>query len=470
MKKKLGLFFITMALAVLTAFPAFGAENYSGFVHNGSTIIPVRGVFEAMGAKVNWLAPTREVVIEKGNLKITLQVDNKKALVNGEWKELATPPMIREGSTYLPLRFPSEAMGAEVNWNDATGIATIDYQNQIIIVTTKQPNTNLYSEDKLSSFTKKINGTNVVGVIIPKGLGLKPKLALANGQVGTTQSLEDMAKANNALVAVNGSFFGAYGGVPVPWNQLIKDGNPVHLGNTGSTFGFTKDGKAKLETLRLKILGATEGSYNYPNGWYAFGLNHYPNENGNLAYLFTSAWGKELGFNHGKQIVVENGKVTKIVDGENVAIPINGYVISLHGSEKYLESRFELGTSVSYKLQYTNLDGNDVNWDDVVTGVGAGPGLVRDGKIIVNPEREGFTEAKILTQALFRSAIGITATGDVILINTTATVQKLAEIMVELGAIHAMNLDGGASAGIYLNGKYLTKPGRNLSNALIFVQ
>lgn len=51
----------------------------------------------------------------------------------------------------------------------------------------------------------------------------------------------------------------------------------------------------------------------------------------------------------------------------------------------------------------------------------------------------------------------------------TATVQALAAIMKGLGAVHAMNLDGGALAGIYLNGKYLAAPGRALSNALVFI-
>ncbi|WP_233432483.1 MULTISPECIES: phosphodiester glycosidase family protein [Thermoanaerobacterium] len=40
--------------------------------------------------------------------------------------------------------------------------------------------------------------------------------------------------------------------------------------------------------------------------------------------------------------------------------------------------------------------------------------------------------------------------------------------MKDLGAYDAMNLDGGASSGIYFKGEYLTKPGRDLSNALIF--
>lgn len=293
---------------------------------------------------------------------------------------------------------------------------------------------------------------------------------MANGQIGTTQSLADMAKTNNAVVAINGTFFSAYEGIPVPWNNLIKDGQVVHIGNTGSAFGFTKDGQVKLERLRIIIKGGTDGSFTYPNNWYAYGVNHWPAENGNLAFLFNSAWGKTLGFSHGTNIVVTDGKVTKIAENEDVEIPTNGFVISLHGIEKYLADRFKIGTTVNYVVSYTNLEEQEVDWDDVITAVGAGPSLVQDGKIIVDPASEGFTEPKILSQSLTRSAIGVNGQGDIILINTVANMQTLAEIMKELGAVQAMNLDGGASSGIYHNGKYLVQPGRNLSNALIFVK
>ena len=44
---------------------------------------------------------------------------------------------------------------------------------------------------------------------------------------------------------------------------------------------------------------------------------------------------------------------------------------------------------------------------------------------------------------------------------------QFAQVMQVLGAREAMNLDGGASSGLVYEGKYLTKPGRALSNALV---
>ncbi|CAH8242984.1 phosphodiester glycosidase family protein [Paenibacillus melissococcoides] len=48
-----------------------------------------------------------------------------------------------------------------------------------------------------------------------------------------------------------------------------------------------------------------------------------------------------------------------------------------------------------------------------------------------------------------------------------ATIPDLAQMMKQAGAQQAMNLDGGASSGLYYKGKYITSPGREISNALL---
>lgn len=468
-RKKLSILISTFLLLIaILSFTVVAEANYSGISQNGHTMIPIRGVFQTMGAKVEWDQASKQILVERDNFSVLLQINSKSAKVNGEEKGLSIAPFVRDGVSYLPLRFISESIGAVVNWDQITNVAEILYEGKVIKV--KVTESIQSSNAKITSFSKKINGINVTGVTIPANAGYKAKMVLANGRFGTTQSLADIARSNNAIAAINGTFFNAYGGHPDPWNQMISEGKVLHIGNTGSTFGFTEDGRVKLEKLKITVKGATDGSYQHPNNWYAFGMNHWPSENGNLAYLFTPKWGKTLGFSHGKNIVVENGVVTKIHSGQDVGIPSNGYVISLHGSEKYLENRFKIGTKVEYNISFTNDQGIEVDWSDVITAVGAGPSLIKDGKIIVNPASEGFKEAKILSQSLGRSAIGVTSSGDILLINTTATIQKLAEIMKSLGAEHAMNLDGGASSGIYLNGNYLAKPGRNLSNAVIFTK
>ena len=100
--------------------------------------------------------------------------------------------------------------------------------------------------------------------------------------------------------------------------------------------------------------------------------------------------------------------------------------------------------------------------------VQVGPTLVVNGKVSLNIKNEGFKDPKILTGGGARSALGITEDHKLILLTTSgATIPQLAEMMKKAGTVQAMNLDGGASSGLYYNGAYLTSPGRQISNAII---
>ncbi|WP_436236188.1 stalk domain-containing protein [Paenibacillus sp. LjRoot153] len=92
-----------------------------------STFIPLRGVFEAMGAKVSWEGTRQEVTIVKGSKTIVLSIGKKQAQVNGTWQALSNAPFISaEGSTYVPLRFATEALGAQVAWESDKWTAVIN--------------------------------------------------------------------------------------------------------------------------------------------------------------------------------------------------------------------------------------------------------------------------------------------------------------------------------------------------------
>lgn len=97
-----------------------------------------------------------------------------------------------------------------------------------------------------------------------------------------------------------------------------------------------------------------------------------------------------------------------------------------------------------------------------------GPRLVTNGAVTINPQAEGFTSHKILGSPGARSAIGILKNHQLVFVTTSgATVQQLASVMKQLGAIDAMNSDGGASSGLYVNGNYVTTPGRDIAVALL---
>lgn len=87
---------------------------------NDRVLVPVRGVFEHMGATVDWDESTRKVTARHGSDVIVMTLDQWSAMINDRQVQLEAPARMMEGSTMVPLRFLGESMGAAVNWNSAS--------------------------------------------------------------------------------------------------------------------------------------------------------------------------------------------------------------------------------------------------------------------------------------------------------------------------------------------------------------
>ena len=91
----------------------------------GVTLVPVRVITEAFGAKVGWEGATQTIPIEYPDVNIVLQIGNKIAEVNGNAETLLASPEISGGRTMVPLRFISETFGAEVSYDADTKAITV---------------------------------------------------------------------------------------------------------------------------------------------------------------------------------------------------------------------------------------------------------------------------------------------------------------------------------------------------------
>lgn len=99
--------------------------NQDPVIVDGRTLVPVRGVFEALGAEVEWIGETSQVVVTAGETTITLTLDSEEYYVNGEVKTLDVPAQLMNDRTMVPLRAISESLGCNVDWNDETKTVTI---------------------------------------------------------------------------------------------------------------------------------------------------------------------------------------------------------------------------------------------------------------------------------------------------------------------------------------------------------
>ncbi len=92
---------------------------------DGRTLVPVRFISEALGAKVDWDGDTRTVTIELDGKTMKLVIDSTDADVAGANVALDVPAQIINDSTMVPIRFISENFGAKVDWDGDTQTVTV---------------------------------------------------------------------------------------------------------------------------------------------------------------------------------------------------------------------------------------------------------------------------------------------------------------------------------------------------------
>ena len=293
---------------------------------------------------------------------------------------------------------------------------------------------------------------------------LEIKPVIANDLVGSVESLASMASRSGALAAINGTFFNSYSDMQ-PQGTLQQAGVYQHLSG-GATLGITAGNKAFIQRLALEVEGGINGSWQYPNNWYAWGINHIIDDPQAIE-IFTPAFAGAVQAPSATVIVVENDRVTNITSGQ-VNVPANGYVIGCGPSAGDISGRFKVGDRVAYRV--ISKDENGTTVKDIVKSISAAPLLLANGEIAVDFNKEGITDPKLTTNSGARSFVGLNYENQLVLGTVSqATILQLAEVTQALGLVSAMNLDGGASSGLYFDGNYLTAPGRNLSNSLAVI-
>jgi hypothetical protein len=102
-------------------------------IKNDRTLVPIRAIVEALGGTVNWDGTERKVTISLGSTTIELWIGKNTARVNGTNTPIDSTnskvvPEIINGRTMLPLRFVTENLGCQLQWDPNTKTITITYQ------------------------------------------------------------------------------------------------------------------------------------------------------------------------------------------------------------------------------------------------------------------------------------------------------------------------------------------------------
>ena len=287
-------------------------------------------------------------------------------------------------------------------------------------------------------------------------LDLRPILPNNNTVIGASP-LKTMGNDLGILAGINGGFFNRKNQLPL---GTIKNNNKwlsSPILNRG-VIAWNDLGKFKIDRLQLEevitINNRDRLVNNYINsGYVQKGISRY-----------TSSWGNSYTTLSDQEVilVVENGKIRDKITVEKAgekSIPIRAksYLLIFRKSEE-LAQKFNINDSIELK---TNTSPSEFAQYPYI--MGAGPLLLLNRQIVLNGEAEKFSAA-FNRQKASRSAIAINAQGEVLLVavhnrvgGAGPSLAELAKILLQMGVVSALNLDGGSSTQIYLGGEIIDR-------------
>lgn len=297
--------------------------------------------------------------------------------------------------------------------------------------------------------------------------------ALARGIIPGRGTVKSMSAGT--LAAINASYFGMNGEI---YGVTKIDGTIVGTTYyTRSAMGVNADGSTFFGRVSyrgvLKIKGAKVN---------ISGVNC--ERTADSLIVYNAYQGATTRTNdYGTEVVMDGDGVVQsvYVDKGNNAIPEGGYVLSAHGTSAPLLKKLRTGDRITFEESIIDEDGAG-DFNGALQVIGAGPRLVRDGKVYVNVIQEQFPNDIRVGRAP-RSAVGVTKYGDYIFAvvdgrqahSKGCTLQEWAAILLnDFGAVNAINLDGGGSTELVVKGNIVNSPSdgreRPVADALLIVK
>lgn len=269
---------------------------------------------------------------------------------------------------------------------------------------------------------------------------IKPIIA-AEGSM-RLQTVKDHTFASHAIAAINANYFKNTG---LPLGTLIIDGNWV----SGPLYdrvalGISKSGFARIDRVGLGGILYTSNA-EVPKLW-VNNINA-PRRSGCHTIAYSRSWGNAVHLQYdGCLVAVDaDGKVSALAE-RDLAIPSGGMVLS--DSKDSALAGLQLGDRTCLRWQIT-----PGTWTDTSQAVSGGPMLIKDNKYCINLKAERFRKNWTSNKIRARTACGITARNHLLLITAEGnhTLYDLAHILHKLGAVDAMNLDGGGSTTMVIH-------------------
>lgn len=290
-----------------------------------------------------------------------------------------------------------------------------------------------------------------------QGVKLGSTLAEEPNLVGTNHLIKSAPQTEFAA-AINGGYFNR--NTRMPLGALKRNGKWLSspILNRGA-IGWNDRGQLKIARLQMSETVTTDNGESLPLSTLNSG---YAPSSGIARY--TSAWSQTYSPIQANEsiAIVQGERVTQVVTGTtpgsiSVPIPNDGYLLALRGQPDQAES-IAVGTRLTLQTQIL-----PSTLDPYPNIVAAGPWLLQASKVVLDPKTENFS-AKFSKELAARSAIATTATGNILIVTIHdraggkgPTLTEMALLMRQLGAVDALNLDGGSSTSLYLGGQLINR-------------
>ena len=170
---------------VMSLFTGYDGNSEVYSIVNGSTFMQLKGLGDQLGVLLYWHQNTREVSFDANKKSVLLKINSKVAFIGNEKVILDSAPFIKDGRTFVPLRFVSEALGIEVNYNDlrpegefAKKAIFENYPNvkrMVDLGNFKQGSNYVFNRLKVDSYQEHSNRIGIVFEEVTKYSSSKPK-------------------------------------------------------------------------------------------------------------------------------------------------------------------------------------------------------------------------------------------------------------------------------------------------------
>ena len=158
---------------------------------NGNVLVPLRAIFESLGATVEWNSSTQTVTATREGRTVVLTIGSKTAYINGVPVSLSGEPQLINGYTMVPVRFVSEAFGGEVEWNGGSSSVVV-FQNEPSIPTSAE--SELPPEGASESTESGPSSTSPILANISKGITATSDIVFVIDVTGSMGEVIDYIK------------------------------------------------------------------------------------------------------------------------------------------------------------------------------------------------------------------------------------------------------------------------------------